>query len=467
MANLKLRSTRLGVLDIGSNTVHMLVVDAAVGARPEPEASSKTTVRLMDHLKDDGSIKKQAVDALLGVLDIGSNTVHMLVVDAAVGARPEPEASSKTTVRLMDHLKDDGSIKKQAVDALLAAVDDAMRLAEQYKVSQLLALATSAMHEAPNGNKILHRVEEVIGQRVTVLSGEDEARLTFLAARRWYGWDAGRLLMIDIGGGSLEVALGSDEEPTIAAAVNAGAGVVTRDLLPDGMASAKDLDAVYKKVRKHRRRLARSRAWLRRGAHHRRRRERRRRCRDARPASRRHGVGERPRRSIQESAQDDRAGRRRRARRGLFEPRRRHVEGDPFAEDYSSHAVGTSKAIRSLARLAGTVIHQPGREDALCVERGQLEDWIPRLAAIEPAQRAALPGITQDRAMTIVGAGILAVEIMRALGINEIEVCPWALREGAILRWLDQYGRTVCPWALREGAILRWLDQYGRTRFGF
>lgn len=160
----------------------------------------------------------------LGVLDIGSNTVHMLVVDAAVGARPEPEASSKTTVRLMDHLKDDGSIKKQAVDALLAAVDDAMRLAEQYKVSQLLALATSAMHEAPNGNKILHRVEEIIGQRVTVLSGEDEARLTFLAARRWYGWDAGRLLMIDIGGGSLEVALGSDEEPTIAAAVNAGAG---------------------------------------------------------------------------------------------------------------------------------------------------------------------------------------------------------------------------------------------------
>ncbi len=85
------------------------------------------------------------------------------------------------------------------------------------------------------------------------------------------------------------------------------------------------------------------------------------------------------------------------------------------------------------------MIHQPGREDALCVERGQLEAGIPRLAAIEPAQRAALPGITQDRAMTIVGAGIIAVEIMRALGINDIEVCPWSLREGAILRCLDQY----------------------------
>ena len=211
----------------------------------------------------------------------------------------------------------------------------------------------------------LHRADGIVAR-------EDEARLTFLAARRWYGWDAGRLLMIDIGGGSLEVALGSDEEPTIAAAVNAGAGVVTRDLLPGGMASPKDLESIHKKVRK------------------------------------------------------------------MIAP---VVDAVP-AEDYSSHAVGTSKAIRSLARLAGTVIHQPGREDALCVERGQLEDWIPRLAAIEPAQRVALPGITQDRAMTIVGAGIIAVEIMRALGINEIEVCPWALREGAILRWLDQYGRT-------------------------
>ncbi|KFI77589.1 Ppx/GppA phosphatase family protein [Bifidobacterium pseudolongum] len=308
----------------------------------------------------------------LGVLDIGSNTVHMLVVDAAVGARPEPEASSKTTVRLMDHLKDDGSIKKQAVDALLAAVDDAMRLAEQYKVSQLLALATSAMHEAPNGNKILHRVEEVIGQRVTVLSGEDEARLTFLAARRWYGWDAGRLLMIDIGGGSLEVALGSDEEPTIAAAVNAGARVVTRDMLPDGMASAKDLDAAYKKVRK------------------------------------------------------------------MIAP---VVDAVP-AEDYSSHAVGTSKAIRSLARLAGTVIHQPGARGRAVrgarAARGL--DPAPRRDRTGPARRTARhhAGPRHDNR----GAGIIAVEIMRALGINEIEVCPWALREGAILRWLDQYGRT-------------------------
>lgn len=65
MVNLRSRTTRLGVLDIGSNTIHMLIVDAAPGARPDPEASTKSTVRLMKYLKDDGSIKKSGIEAIL------------------------------------------------------------------------------------------------------------------------------------------------------------------------------------------------------------------------------------------------------------------------------------------------------------------------------------------------------------------------------------------------------------------
>ena len=164
----------------------------------------------------------------LGVLDIGSNTVHMLIVDAAPGARPEPEASAKGTVRLMQYLKEDGTIKKAGVEAVISAVEKAMELAKEYEITQLLVLATSALREAPNGGKILRRIEDAIGQPVTVLSGVDEARLTFLAARRWYGWDAGRLLVIDIGGGSLEVAMGSDEDPTVALSVVQEAAVIVR-----------------------------------------------------------------------------------------------------------------------------------------------------------------------------------------------------------------------------------------------
>lgn len=305
----------------------------------------------------------------LGVLDIGSNTVHMLIVDAAPGARPEPEASVKSTVRLMQYLKEDGTIRKAGVEA----VQKAMKLAEEYEITQLLVLATSALREAPNGGKILRRIEETIGQPVTVLSGVDEARLTFLAARRWYGWDAGRLLVLDIGGGSLEVAMGSDEDPTVALSVPAGAGRVTREFLPEnGVADAQELEKARKQIRR------------------------------------------------------------------ILDPM---VEAFPKSK-HPMHAVGTSKTIRSLARLAGAVLRQPGRVDTSVMTRAQPEDWLPRLASISPDQRVALPGVTPERTYQIVGGGLVIDEIMRALDVEEIEICPWALREGAILRWLDQFGRT-------------------------
>ena len=307
----------------------------------------------------------------LGVLDIGSNTIHMLIVDAAPGSRPDPEASTKSTVRLMQYLKEDGCIKKAGIEAILAGVDQGMKLAEEYNVTQLLPMATSAIREAPNGSKILQQIEQHIGQGVVVLSGNDEARLTFLAARRWYGWDAGRLLVLDIGGGSLEVALGADEDPSLALSVPAGAGRITRELLPEGMASAKELESVREKVR------------------------------------------------------------------DIMAPVAKAFD----SEKSPDHAVATSKTFRSLARLAGNVVQTPSG-DSWIMTRAQLDDWIPRLAAISPEQRVALPGITVERTVQIVGGGIVASEIMRMLDVEQVEICPWALREGSILRWLDQFGRT-------------------------
>ena len=179
-------------------------------------------------------------------------------------------------------------------------------------------------------------------------------------------------MVLDIGGGSLEVAMGSDEEPTVALSAPAGAGRVTTEFLPSGMATPDELEDVRKNVRK------------------------------------------------------------------ILEPM---VKVFPQSK-HPNHAVGTSKTFRSLARLCGAVMRAPGREDSWIMTREQLEDWIPRLAAIAPEQRVALPGITPERTMQIVGGGVVADEIMKALNIQEVEICPWALREGAILRWLDQFGRT-------------------------
>ena len=168
----------------------------------------------------------------LGVIDIGSNTANLLIVDAHHGAKPLPAASHKAALRLSEHLADDGSVRADGVADLVDFVRQARHLAEEQGAEELLGFATSAIRESANGPAVLQALNDASGLDIQVLSGVDEARLTFLAARRWLGWSAGTLLLLDIGGGSLELGHGMDEEPDAAVSVPLGAGRVTRNLLP-------------------------------------------------------------------------------------------------------------------------------------------------------------------------------------------------------------------------------------------
>ena len=165
------------------------------------------------------SIEDYSEDVRLGVLDIGSNTVHLLVADVRPGGRPLAQTSQRTVLRLMRYLEPDGAISEEGVVALVAAVTDARRVAQEENVVEFLATATSAVREARNGEDVIARIEAALGQDLQVLGGESEARFTFLAVRRWFGWSAGQILLFDIGGGSLEIAAGGDELPDAAASV--------------------------------------------------------------------------------------------------------------------------------------------------------------------------------------------------------------------------------------------------------
>lgn len=165
----------------------------------------------------------------LGVLDIGSNTVHFLIVDAHPGAAPVPATSHKIELRLAEHLGADDRIDDGAVDALCGFVGESLTLAEDLGVTEVTAFATSAVRDATNADEVLAAVAERTGVRIFPLSGAEEARLTFLAVRRWYGWSSGRLLVLDIGGGSLELASGDDETPGVAISLPLGAGRLSRD----------------------------------------------------------------------------------------------------------------------------------------------------------------------------------------------------------------------------------------------
>jgi exopolyphosphatase/guanosine-5'-triphosphate,3'-diphosphate pyrophosphatase len=164
----------------------------------------------------------------LGVLDVGSNTVHLLVVDAHRGAQPVPQHSHKSELRLAEHIDSDGNLSRSGADALVAAAVAAKDEAEQLDCDELLAFATSAVRDAGNSARVLKRVVREAEVSLSVLSGDDEARLTFLAVRRWFGWSAGHLICLDIGGGSLEIAAGSDEDPAIAFSMPLGAARLTR-----------------------------------------------------------------------------------------------------------------------------------------------------------------------------------------------------------------------------------------------
>ncbi|UFQ17269.1 MULTISPECIES: Ppx/GppA phosphatase family protein [Streptomyces] len=303
----------------------------------------------------------------LGVLDVGSNTVHLLVVDAHPGARPLPAHSHKADLRLAQLLDPAGAIGPDGVDRLVATVRDAVEAAEDKGVEEVLPFATSAVREATNADDVLARVRQETGVDLKVLSGEEEAKLTFLAARRWFGWSAGKLFLLDIGGGSLEVAYGMDEEPDCAVSLPLGAGRLTAAWLPTDPPDPSDVKALRRHVRAQ---IART-------------------------------VGEFAR------------------------------FGAP------DHIVATSKTFKQLARLAGAARSADGLYVQRELKRKSLEDWVPQLAAMTTRERAELPGVSEGRAGQLLAGALVAEGAMDLFGIESVEICPWALREGVILRRLD------------------------------
>jgi exopolyphosphatase/guanosine-5'-triphosphate,3'-diphosphate pyrophosphatase len=152
----------------------------------------------------------------LGVLDVGSNAAQLQVVDARAGAPPLPIHAVKQPTRLAEEVGMEGSVSQQGVDRFVSAVARALASARELRVDQLYPFVTAAIRDAGNRDEILEQILAETGIQLQFLSGEQEARLTYLAVRRWYGWQAGRLLNVDIGGGSMELAFGRDDLPELA-----------------------------------------------------------------------------------------------------------------------------------------------------------------------------------------------------------------------------------------------------------
>lgn len=304
---------------------------------------------------------------MLGILDIGSNTVHLLVLDPTPHARPAPLAQERSIVPIMQHLDAQGALTPEGMTLVLDGVRLALQAAETHRVDELIGMATSALREIPNGRHVLDRAAELAGTHFHVLTGAEESEFTFVAARRWAGWGAGRLLVCDIGAGSLQLALGAAELPEQAFSLPLGAGRLTHQFIADDPATPEQREALAEQVHSTLAQAATS-------------------------------LADRP----------------------------------------PDRVLGTSKMLRSLGRLAGFRRHHVMEGRVLRLE--QLEDWTDRLGRMELTARLQLPGMTSERAHQVFAGAVIATEMMRTLGIEELETCPWALREGMVLQYIDPLG---------------------------
>jgi len=299
----------------------------------------------------------------LGVLDVGSNTIHLQVMDAHPGARPTPATNYKVELRLTEYLDVSGAISASGVQLLNDAIQEAVAHARQNETDEILAFATSAVRDASNGAQIIADINKKHEIDLQVLNGDDEASMTFLAVRRWLGWSAGKLLVLDIGGGSLEIASGVDENPDATISMPLGAARLTREFLSGDPYGSKGI----KNLEKHAEEL----------------------IRDSMPNS--------------------------------------------LKSHDADHFVATSKTFRTLARICA----QWYGDNPKFIERASLKSAMPRLIEMTNKSRAELPGVSASRAQQIVAGGIVALAVMDRLDVDEAEICPWALREGIVLRRLD------------------------------
>jgi exopolyphosphatase / guanosine-5'-triphosphate,3'-diphosphate pyrophosphatase len=299
----------------------------------------------------------------LGVLDVGSNTVHLQVVDTSPGARPNPTFNYKEELRLTQYIDENNLVSEEGIRKLRECIQRAIAQSASVKTQELLPFATSALREASNGEEIISSINKDFRIDLQVLTGDEEAKLTFLAARRWFGWSSGRLLVIDIGGGSLEMAVGIDETPEVATSLPLGAARLTKNFLKGDPYTDKSL----------------------------------------------------------------------RTLRDHIEDKLEQVLPSLVKHQDTDRAIATSKTLRTIARLSGDWFDGTGKNITI----DAIRKISTKLSEMKESERAKLPGVSENRASQIVAGSLVAESVMRNLDIKELEICPWALREGLVLKWLD------------------------------
>ncbi|BAQ62601.1 exopolyphosphatase [Geminocystis sp. NIES-3708] len=320
--------------------------------------------------------KKALKDCILGAIDIGTNSIHMVVVQ--INAQiPSFSiiAKEKDTVRLGDRHPETGNLTEEAINRSLAALKRCKHLADSLKADQVIAVATSATREAPNGQEFLRLIQAELGIYVDLISGQEEARRIYLGVLSGMDFGGKVHAMIDIGGGSTEIVLGDNKEARFLSSTKIGAVRLTQDFIHSDPINHQEFFSLQAYVR---------------------------------------GMLERP----------------------VEEFKNALNQGETPIFVGTSGTAETLALIHSTQNQEVAPLTLNGYQIPL----RDIEAILSRLITMSYAQRATLPGMSERRAEIIIAGVTILVEAMKMLDIEYLTICERALREGVIVDWMLQHG---------------------------
>ncbi len=345
--------------------------------------------------------ERSTVDPIIAAIDIGTNSVHMVVVrvDTKLPAFTII-AREKETVRLGDRDLQTGNLTPAAIDRAVSALKRCQEIAKSLNAQQIIAVATSAVREAPNGHEFVRLIESELGLAVNLISGQEEARRIYLGVLSGVEFNNAPHLIIDIGGGSTELILGDGHEPRTLSSTKIGAVRLTAEFLPTNPLSDRQLLYLQAFVRGQ-------------------------------------------------------------LERAIGEIKANLQIGETPKMIGTAGTIETLAAILNLDKSG----HVPDRIHGSQIHLHELRQLINRLRRMTIAERTTIEGMSDRRSEIIVAGAVVLQEAMTMLGMKTLSVCERSLREGVIVDWMMTQGliedRLKYQGSIRERSTLKIAGKYG------
>lgn len=311
----------------------------------------------------------------LAAIDIGSNSIKLAVADAADSESFAVLTREKEVIRLGHETLRKGRLSRAAIERAIGCIQRFKTIAETHRVEQIVTVATASVREADNAAQFIKEVGQQTGLRVEILSGIEEARLIGLAASHGCALKAATNINIDIGGGSTELSLFRNGSSLSLFSLKLGAVGLTERYLHSDPPRQKELASLKAEV---------------------------------------HAAFDRPRREL-------------------------HGAQWQQASGTSGTILSIGATLRKLSSSDEDKKSQAVQPTETDIPLSQLAALNAKLASLDAAGRRTLAGLTSQRSEIIIAGSHILEEAMRALGINVIRTCEWALREGVIIDSLREW----------------------------